>query len=111
MKTIKIILQVIVDIAALAMLLLLIFGGIWFRVIRIAADVIDECPQRETWILIDKRAKSLTHLERGNVVLFRRFADSIRTRLGKTLAFPGDTVCRLLGSARRRSLGHLSDHP
>ena len=92
MKTLKNILQIIVDIIASALLIALIFGGIWFKLIRTTAGILDEAPQRESWILIDKRARSLEDVKQGDIVLFGYFTDSNRLRLGKILGFPGDTV-------------------
>ena len=93
MKTLKKIFQIIVDIVALALLIVLIFGGIWFKLIRTSADaVLVEATQKEGWILIDKRAKSQEDLQQGDVVLFRYFVDSNRLRLGRILGFPGDTI-------------------
>ena len=92
MKTLKNILQIIVDVIAFASLMVLIFGGIWFKLIRTTADVLDETQQGKSWVLIDKRARSLEDVKQGDIVLFRYFTDSNRLCLGKMLGFPGDTV-------------------
>lgn len=92
MRKIRLVLIVVADLAAVALLLVLIFGGFRYKVIRTAADVLRAGPHAESWVVLDKRANSLDDLARGDVVLFRYFADAESLRLGRVLAVPGDTV-------------------
>jgi len=92
MKAVKRVLKVIADILVIALLLALIFGWFRFRLIRTAADILNGDSGQVRWVLIDKRAKSLEDMARGDIVLFRYFTDAEHVRLGKILGFPGDTV-------------------
>ena len=117
-ETLKRILRVIADIVAVALLGVVIFTTVRFRLVRTTADVLGSGPVTQSWILVDKRDKALKDLGPGDIVLFRYFSDATHMRVGRILALPGDTVWaedgaaytngQRISEANGRDCGHIN---